>query len=126
MKVLQKNGTKSEVESMKRKKIDWEYEVTLAEQGTTNPLTFKVGTGQQWGAISGSNFGVNLGNGTTNYSIDVTIGYPLKITYINGTMSVYWNNTLLTSRTVSVSGKMGYYTNNGRVQKIKNIKLKPL
>ena len=50
----------------------------------------------------------------------------LKITYINGTMTVYWNDEQLTSRAVTVSGKIGYYTNNGRYQYIKNIKLKAL
>jgi hypothetical protein len=50
----------------------------------------------------------------------------LKITYINGVMTVYWNNEELEHKSVSVSGKIGYYTNNGRVQKIKDIKLKPL
>ena len=50
----------------------------------------------------------------------------MKITYINGGMTVYWNDEQLASGSVSVTGKIGYYTNNGRYQYIKNIKLKAL
>ena len=52
----------------------------------------------------------------------------LKITYISGVMTVYWNNEQLTYKSLTLSSgvKMGYYTNNGRYQYLKNIKLKPL
>ena len=108
---------------------DWEFETTLAEEsGTTQDLTWKVGTGQQWGGITiqNQNVLVNLGNGSQTHYKTVSVGMTLKITYVNGVMSVYWNNEQLQSRSVSVTGKIGYYTNSGRVQKIKNLKLKAL
>ena len=105
---------------------DWEFETTLAELGTTNHLAFKVGSGSQWGAVSTGVVGINFGGSTQNFNKTTQAGDVLKITYINGTMSAYWNDDFLKSNNVSVSGKMGYYTNSGRVQKIKNIKLKPL
>lgn len=107
---------------------DWEFQTTIAELGSVNSLTFKVGSGSQWGAVKTGDNGVlvNIGSGTSTYTRTVTANDTLKITYINGTMTVYWNNDLLTSSGVTVTGKMGYYTNNGRVQKIKNIKLKSL
>lgn len=106
---------------------DWEFETTLAETlPTGSQLTFKVGTGQQWGAFNPNNtITVNLGS-SQSFSKTVSKDMVLKVTYQNGTMSVYWNDELLTSRTVSVSGKMGYYTNSGRYQYVKNIKLKAL
>ena len=69
---------------------------------------------------------IDLGTGSTTYNHSINPNDILKVRYINGTMSVYWNNDFIVSREVSVTGKMGYYTNTGRVQKIKNIKLKPL
>lgn len=109
---------------------DWEYDVELAENlpTTTGQLTFKVGTGQQWGAFNSNNaIIVNLGS-SQNFTKSVQKGMILKITYINGTMAVYWNNEQLASKSLTLSSgvKMGYYTNNGRYQYIKNIKLKPL
>jgi hypothetical protein len=43
-------------------------------------------------------------------------------------MTVYWNNEQLTYKSLTLGSgvKMGYYTNNGRYQYIKNIKLKAL
>lgn len=107
---------------------NWEFETELADLGTTNDMTFKVGSGQQWGATSSSrdNVLINFGGTTQYFTKTINVGSVLKITYNNGTMTAYWNNDQLTSETVTVSGKMGYYTNSGRVQKIKNIKLKAL
>ena len=107
---------------------DWEFTTDIAELGTNQDLTFKVGSGSQWGAVdhSANRITVNLGNGSNYYTKTISKGDTLKVTYINGTMSVYWNDEYLTSRTVSISGKMGYYQVNGRTYHIKNIKLKPL
>lgn len=106
---------------------DWEFETTLAENMPTgSQLTFKVGTGQQWGAFNPDNtITVNLGS-SQNFNRTVSEGMVMKITYINGTMTVYWNDEQLASRSVTVSGKMGYYTNSGRYQYVKDIKLKLL
>ena len=106
---------------------DWEFETTLAENMPTgSQLTFKVGTGQQWGAFNPDNtITVNLGS-SQNFNRTVSEGMVMKITYINGVMTVYWNDEQLASGSVSVTGKIGYYTNNGRYQYIKNIKLKAL
>ena len=107
---------------------NWEFETTLADLGTTNDLTFKVGTGQQWGAViyTSNVVGINLGSRINNYNYTIKADDTLKITYIDGTMTAYWNNNKLESKAVTVTGKMGYYTNRGRVQKIKNLKLKAL
>lgn len=107
---------------------NWEFETTLADLGTTNDLTFKVGTGQQWGAVNHTSnvVSINLGSRTNDYNYTIKADDTLKITYIDGTMTAYWNNNKLESKAVTVTGKMGYYTNSGRVQKIKNLKLKAL
>ena len=109
---------------------DWEYDVTLAETlpSTGGQLTFKIGTGQQWGAFNSNNtIVVNLGS-SQNFNKTVQKDMAYKITYINGVMTVYWNNEQLTSKTLTLSSgvKMGYYTNSGRYQYIKDIKLKAL
>ena len=106
---------------------DWTFETTVAEIGVVNVITFKVGTGNQWGACAYPNVAsVNLGSGTRDLNTPINIGGVFKVKYLNGTMYGYWNNQLVTSRSVTVNGKIGYYTNNGRVQHIKNIKLKAL
>jgi len=96
--------------------------------GTNQGITFKVGSGSQWGAVdhNANRITVNLGNGSTYYTKPISKDDTLKITYINGVMSVYWNDEYLTSRTVSISGKIGYYQVSGRTYHIKNIKLKAL
>lgn len=106
---------------------DWEFETTLAENiPLGGQLTFKVDRGQQWGAFNPNNTTtVNLGS-SQNFNRTVSKGMVMKITYINGVMTVYWNDEQLASRSVSVTGKIGYYTNNGRYQDVKDIKLKPL
>ena len=107
---------------------DWEFTTDIAELGTNQDLTFKVGSGSQWGAVdhSANRITVNLGNGLNYYTKTISKDDTLKVTYVNGSMSVYWNDEYLTSRTVSISGKMGYYQMSGRIAHIKNIKLKPL
>lgn len=107
---------------------DWEFTTDLAELGINQDLTFKVGSGNQWGAADHAvnRITVNLGNGSNYYTKTISKGDTMKITYVNGSMSVYWNKEYLTSRSVSVSGKMGYYQITGRTQYIKNIKIKPL
>ena len=108
---------------------DWEFETTLAENlPSGSQLTFKIGTGQQWGGFNyGNNITVNLGSSQT-FNKTVSKDMVLKITYISGVMTVYWNNEQLTYKSLTLSSgvKMGYYTNNGRYQYLKNIKLKPL
>ena len=103
---------------------DWIFETTLAETlPNLGQLTFKVGTGSQWGAINYNNTATISIGGSSNYNKTVSKDMTLKITYINSTMTAYWNNEQLKSSSVSVNGKMGYYTNSGRIQYIKDIKL---
>jgi hypothetical protein len=106
---------------------DWEFETTLADTLPANgQLTFKVGTGQQWGAFNADkSVRVNLGS-SQSFTKTVNKDMTMKVIYQSGTMTVYWNGEQLASRSVSVTGKIGYYTNNGRLQYIKDIKLKPL
>ena len=108
---------------------DWEFETTLAENMPIgSQLTFKVGTGQQWGAFNPDNTITVKLSSSQNFNKTVQKDMAYKITYINGVMAVYWNNEQLTSKSLTLSSgvKMGYYTNNGRYQYIKNIKLKAL
>lgn len=107
---------------------DWEFKTTIGAKGTTQDATFKIDTTGQWGTIviDDNIFAINLGDGTQQYTQTIQVGDTFKVNYVNGELSVFLNNNLITSKVCNISGKIGYYTNNGRVQHIKNIKLKPL
>ena len=86
-----------------------------------------MGNAQYWGTISNEGVFVNLNDSTSSYSHTASVGDVLRLRYVNGVLSVYVNDTQLKTKTVSISNlDIGYYTNQGRVQKIKNIMLKPL
>ena len=106
---------------------DWEFETTLAEYGDTNYMTFVMLTPYIWCQVGyNAMMTVDIGNGEKSHGITLSKGAVLKVTYINGTMSVYYDNTLIESNQVSATGKIGYYTNKNRIQHIKNLKLKAL
>ncbi len=56
----------------------------------------------------------------------LTVGDVIKFTKQNGTVSVYRNNTLLTSYTVSNNNGFSIRTYNNWKIGIKNLKIKPL
>lgn len=106
---------------------DWEFSSEIAELGTTQYVTFMMDNAQYWGTISNEGVFVNLKDSTSSYSHTASVGDVLRLRYVNGVLSVYVNDTQLKTKTVSISNvNIGYYTNQGRVQKIKNIMLKPL
>ena len=106
---------------------DWKFETALAEYGNVNYMTFVMLTSNRWCQVGyDSMMTIDIGNGENRHRITLSKGAVLKVTYINGTMSVYYDNTLIESNQVSATGKIGYYTNRNRIQHIKNIKLKPL
>ena len=115
---------------------NWELETTIAAKGTNQDATFKIGNSSQWGAaiIDDNIFTINLGNAmaysdknTHEYQVSPQVNDIFKIIYIDGVLSVFLNNKCLQSGVCNISGEqIGYYTNSGRVQHLKNIKFKQL
>ena len=104
---------------------DWEFSSEIAELGNAQHITFIFNS--YWGAVDDSGIAINLSDSTTRYSHTVSVGDILKVKYVNGVLTTYINDTQLKTKNVSLSNiKHGFFTNNGRVQKIKNIKVKAL
>lgn len=79
--------------------------------------------------ISQSKFSGGLKGTSINYPTTCSVGDIMKIQQQNGVISVYHNSDELISKTTSFTSntyQFGNYTNNGRVQYLKNIKIKPL
>ena len=79
--------------------------------------------------ISQNKFSGGLRSSTINYSTSCSIGDVMKIKQENGTISIYKNDTQIISKETSFTSstyQFGNYTNSGRVQCLKNIKVKPL
>ena len=79
--------------------------------------------------ISQNKYSGGLRGSSINYSTSCSVGDIMKIKQENGVISVYANNTELISKETSFSSstfQFGNYTNYGRVQCLKNIKVKPL
>ena len=105
---------------------DWEFSVEIAELGTSQYATFVFNT-SYWGAITSGTVTVNLNDSTSNYNHTATVGDILKVRYVSGVITAYINDSSLKTKTASISNtKHGFFTNSGRVQKIKNIKIKAL
>ena len=105
---------------------NWEYSVELAKLGTTQHMTFVFNT-TYWGAEDDSAVAVNLANSTTRYNHTPSVNDIIKVKYLNGVITTYINDTQLKTKSASISNtKHGFFTNNGRVQNIKNIKVKAL
>ena len=115
---------------------NWELETTVAAKGVTQDATFKIGTGTQWGAIiiDDNIFAMDLGNAMSysdknlhQYQVSPQVNDIFKIIYVDGVLSVFLNDKCLQSMVCNISGgKIGYYTNSGRIQHLKNIKFKQL
>ena len=95
--------------------------------GEVNPLTFYLTSPNFWGAFTPTGSIVNLADSTQSTSTGIAIGSILKCSYINGTFNVYGNGNLIRSKSASINNaKIGWYTNQNRIQYIKNIKLRIL
>ena len=105
----------------------FEFSFELAENGTGNPYAWIIDS-NYYGAAGGttSQFAKLNDNGPTINTPAVKDGV-VTMTYQNGTLTVKYDNTQLNSKSASVTGKpIGFYTNSGRYQYLKNIKLKQL
>ena len=106
---------------------DWTFECELAKMGEVNPLTFVLTAPSFWGAFTPTGSIVNLADSTQSSSVSIDVGQTLKCTYINGVFNVYGNGNLIRSKSASINNaKIGWYTNQNRIQYIKNIKLRIL
>ena len=95
--------------------------------GEVNPITFYLTSPSFWGAFQSTGGIVNLADSTQSTSTGIAIGSILKCSYINGTFNVYIDNTLIRGKSASINNaKIGWYTNQNRIQYIKNIKLRIL
>lgn len=82
-------------------------------------FSYEDSTGKFGGGCTGSSFGnVDLGA--------LAVGDKIKIKRIDGVLSIYKNNSLIYSKTTTFGSTyyIGHYTNNGREQYVKNIKIK--
>ena len=112
---------------------NWIYEVEIADTvtGSTNqPIAITYDNSSKWAghSINGNQWFANSGVNDA-YTQAYQIGDKLTIIRENGVDKAILNdNTIISNRTVSHNStfKVGFYTNNGRVQKIKNIKVKAL
>lgn len=106
---------------------NWEFSSEIAELGNYQHITFISETNRYWGVVDDDGAVVNLNDSATRYSHTVAVGDIFKLKYVNGVLTTYINDKQLKTKTVSLSSmKHGFYTNNGRIQKIKNIKVKAL
>ena len=79
--------------------------------------------------ISNSTFGGAITGSSFSKSTPLNVGDKVYIKRENGVISAYTDDTTIYSKTVNFSSttyQFGNYTNNGRVQCIKNIKIKSL
>lgn len=105
---------------------DFEFSVEVAELGAVNYYAWEINKGQTYG-YGASGQGANLGNGTQSISKSVIKGSILTIKCQNGTTTVSCDGNTINSRNITFTGKtIGFYTNSGRVQHLKNIILKSL
>lgn len=106
---------------------EFEFTTEIAENGNINYIAWQIHNGQYYGYGAGTNGAVRISGSSVNNNYSWTKGHILKIIRQNGTVSVYYDNTLLTSNNIDFTGyDIGFYTNQGRVQHLKNIMLKPL
>ena len=112
---------------------NWIYEVEIADTvtGSTNqPIAINYDNASKW---AGHSVGTNqwFANSGVNdtYAQAYQVGDKLTIIRENGVDKAILNdNIIISNRTASHNStfKVGFYTNNGRTQKVKNIKLKAL
>ena len=111
---------------------NWIYEVEIADTvtGSTNqPIAITYDDSSKWAghSIGANQWFANSGVNDT-YIQAYQVGDVLRITRENGYDKAEVNTHQFSNRQVTHNNsfKVGFYTNNGRTQKIKNIKLKAL
>ena len=107
---------------------DWLFEFEVAKAGNINDFAWILSPKSYYGAGGGTSAFANLGGGSPYVSVSTVINVPITIRCENGAMTVKIDNTQInTNSSVSfTSNKVGWYTNQNRIQYIKNIKLRIL
>ena len=112
---------------------NFSYEIETVSGGNTNPITLIIESGSSskcWIAYVSldSKYAGRINNNYVEYIKSFNGGDKLKLTVVNGVTNFYFNDTFVTSQSSNYSSsfKVGHYTNNGRVQYVKNIKIKKL
>ena len=109
---------------------EWLFETQIADTGIMQSIALNYDDSRKWAGhtISSSQWFANSGINDV-YVKPYQIGDKLTIIRKDGADKIILNNNIIISdRIVSHndSFKVGFYTNNGRTQKAKNIKLKKL
>ena len=109
---------------------NWVFENEVAYTGTSEQLLAIIWNDSTYygGHGYGENYVYSYMGSQTKKTHTVALGDKFIVRRENGTTSVYINDELIESKTVShkSSFKVGYFINKGRTQYYKNIKLKPL
>lgn len=105
--------------------IEWTY----VDGGTVQPMAFSINNSSNsasggYFSYNGSTFSFVLGS-NTSLTRTVNNGDKILVVRYNGYTEVYHNNILIHRASKSISGdyRFGFYTNNGRVQRLKDIKV---
>ena len=105
--------------------MEWTY----VSGGTTQPIAFSMNNSSNsasggYFSYNGSSFTFALGI-STNLSRTLNNGDKILVARYNGYTEVYHNRVLIhrTSKSISGSYQFGFYTNNGRVQRLRDIKV---
>ena len=111
------------------------FEFEIARSGSTQHFACFVNSASAanglWWAYdnSASRYVGRLTGTSLDKSGGISVGDVLKYKQENGVVTLYHNNSVMNSKSSTFSTSpfgMGYYTNYGRVQYLKNIKVKPL
>ena len=105
---------------------DYVFETEIAKAGTSQSIALYYDDG--YGYHESSSYNARF-NGVTNRSVSKSVasGDKFIFKHENNTLTAYINNQYINSKTGSIiNHRFGYYTNNGRVQHLKNIKIKRL
>jgi len=108
---------------------NWEFSGEVAQLGTVQSIAVVFNDANFFGGTTNNDtqYIAYMGSSVTKNKT-ASVGDVYKVIRENGVTTVKINDETIDSKTVShnTSFKCGFYTNNGRVQHIKNIKLKPL
>lgn len=107
---------------------NFEYEVEVAAIGSVQSVAVVWDNTAHWGGQSNNSNKAfaNLTGSDSQVSHTFAVGDKYKVIRDNGTTSVYINDTLITSASVSYNSTftVGFYINPSRTQYYKNIKIK--
>ncbi len=105
--------------------MEWTY----VSGGRTQPIAFSMNNSSNsasggYFSYDGSSFSFSLGS-STSLSRTVNDGDKILVVRYNGYTEVYHNRVLIhrASKSISDSYQFGFYTNNGRIQLLKDIKV---